>query len=355
MIQLSGSLPAVTEDLTINGPGSSNLTISGGPSIRVFDLQAVTVGISNLRIINGDATGFGADGYGGAIRTSPSGTTLALTNMVFYNNSASIRGGAIYQPSGTITVLDSTFDSNHSTSFGGAVDQTNGVLIVTASTFSNNTSSGGGGLEIESISDTRLTNVTFSGNSAQESGGGISRIGTTNSLSLNNVTITNNIADSDNNGSGDGGGIYRGGGTVVVFNSVIAGNFDTSNNAGGGTIHPDCSGPLTSLGYNLLGRDDGCSGFTNGVNGDKVGTGANPIDALLGPLAANGGTTRTHALLPGSPAIDAGNPIVPGGGGFAACAATDQRNVGRPVGIQCDMGAYEAPVYPHIYLMLILR
>jgi hypothetical protein len=101
---------------------------------------------------------------------------------------------------------------------------------------------------------------------------------------------------------------------------------------------------MTSFGYNLLGQDEGCAGLVNGVNGDKVGTAASPINPLLGPLTGNGGATQTHALFQGSPAIDAGSPQVPGGGGFGACAATDQRNVGRPIGAQCDMGAYEAPL-----------
>ncbi len=357
-IILTGPLPAVTEDVTINGV-SSLMTISGANTYRVFDLQAVTVNISNLRIIAGNAEGLGSAGYGGAINTSPSGTTLTVTSVTFLGNHATSRGGALYQPSGTVVVSNTTFISNTVDSFGGAIDQTNGLLIVSGSTLAGNSASDGGGLEIEGISETRLTNVTFSGNRAQLSGGAISRIGTTNLLSLNNVTISNNLADSDNNGSGDGGGIYRGGGSVVVYNSIIAGNFDTPNNAGGGTIYPDCSwafsGTLTSFGYNLIGRSDGCTGFTNGVNGDKVGTNASPLDARLGPLASNGGSTQTHALLPGSPAIDAGNPAVPGGGGFAACAATDQRGVARPVGAQCDMGAFEAPPVLQLFLPLIRR
>jgi hypothetical protein len=62
---------------------------------------------------------------------------------------------------------------------------------------------------------------------------------------------------------------------------------------------------------------------------------------MLNPLAYNGGPTATHSLAPTSPALDAGNPAVPGGGSFAPCAALDQRNIARPQGAQCDMGAYE--------------
>jgi hypothetical protein len=105
--------------------------------------------------------------------------------------------------------------------------------------------------------------------------------------------------------------------------------------------------------YNLIGRNDGCSGFANGVNGDKVGTNASPIDPLLAALADNGGSTQTHALLLGSPALNAGNPLETGSGGFA-CAASDQRGVARPQGSACDMGAFEFESR-NLYLPLILR
>lgn len=167
------------------------------------------------------------------------------------------------------------------------------------------------------------------------------------------------MADSDHNGSGDGGGIYRGGGGVTFANSIIAGNFDTPNNAGPGAINPDClwanGGTLTTYGYNLIGRGDGCTTFVNGANGDKVGSNASPLDARLGPLAYNGGATATHALLPGSPAYEAGNPATPGTLSLGACAGTDQRGVVRPIGAQCDSGAFESPVFLQLFLPLIRR
>ena len=172
-------------------------------------------------------------------------------------------------------------------------------------------------------------------------------------MNLNNLTITNNTADSDNDGTGDGGGIFNDAATVQVQNSIVAGNFDTPGNTGGGTKNPDCSGTFSTQGYNLIGRNDGCSGFANGVNADKVGTGASPINPLLVALANNGGSTQTHALLPGSPAINAGNPLPPGSGGFA-CDASDQRGIARPQGSACDIGAFEFE-YQSLYLPLILR
>src|SRR5205085_12129233 len=97
-------------------------------------------------------------------------------------------------------------------------------------------------------------------------------------------------------------------------------------------------GSIASGGYNLLGDNSGCS-FT-AASGDQVGTSGSPINPQLGPLANNGGPTQTHALVGGSPAIDAGNP--------AGCTdqnnvavTTDQRGAGFPrvFGPRCDIGA----------------
>jgi len=149
-------------------------------------------------------------------------------------------------------------------------------------------------------------------------------------------------ADSDASGAGDGGGIRRASGTVTVKNTLMAGNTDASS----GTKHPDCSGTFTTQGYNLIGINTGCSGFTNGVNGDQVGTSGSLLNPQLGPLANNGGATLTHALLTPSPAIDKGNPTTPGSGGNA-CAADDQRGYARPMdgdnngSALCDTGTYE--------------
>jgi hypothetical protein len=135
------------------------------------------------------------------------------------------------------------------------------------------------------------------------------------------VTIANNVADSDNNGSGNGGGIFIFSGTVNLLNTIVTGNTDRGGQA------PDCSGTITSLGHNLIQSTAGCT-ITGDTTGNILGQ-----DPRLGPLADNGGPTFTHALLPGSPAIDTASS--------QNAPSTDQRGVARPQGAGFDIGAFE--------------
>jgi hypothetical protein len=141
-------------------------------------------------------------------------------------------------------------------------------------------------------------------------------------LSLINSTVATN-------GAATGGGVGTlGGGELHLLNSLVARN--TASN-----IEPDVSkAASTSLfaRFTLVGDGTG-SGIADAVDGNKVGTGAAPVDPKIGKLGNNGGPTRTHALLIGSPAINAGSD--------AECYPTDQRGVTRPRGPHCDMGSYE--------------
>jgi predicted outer membrane repeat protein len=117
------------------------------------------------------------------------------------------------------------------------------------------------------------------------------------------VTITNSTI-SGNSANGSGGGIYTtGSGTVTakLSNTIVAGNTKSNGTTPddiGGTVDPTSS-------FNLIGTG-GSGGLTNGVNNNQVGI----ADARLAPLAFNGGTTQTMALLPGSPALDAGSNTI---------------------------------------------
>jgi hypothetical protein len=126
--------------------------------------------------------------------------------------------------------------------------------------------------------------------------------------------------------------VFSGSSVPVLHNTLIAGNF----NGATGTTRDDVFGALNPGGdYNLIGDGTGMTGLSNGVNGNLVGSAAAPIDPLLGPLQDNGGPTKTHALLIGSPAIDAGNN--------AYATDWDQRGEGFPriVNGIIDIGAFE--------------
>ena len=147
------------------------------------------------------------------------------------------------------------------------------------------------------------------------------------------MTITDNSALE-----GDGGGVrVIPGGLAFVWNSIIAGNTAT-------TVGNDCSGTMKSYNHNLIGTGDGLT-LTDSLV-DLVGTDLSPIDPRLGPLDWHGGATRTHSLLPGSVAIDAGSSAAPGSSIFA-CEDIDQRGHARAAdgdgdgGERCDIGAYE--------------
>ena len=131
-------------------------------------------------------------------------------------------------------------------------------------------------------------------------------------------------------------------GSPVLHNTLVAGNFQGAT----GTTADDVSGRLDPGGdYNLIGDGTGMTGLSNGVHGNQVGNAFDLIDPLLGPLQDNGGPTFTMALLPGSPAIDAGNN--------AHATDWDQRGEGFPriVNGIIDIGAFEyqgdgaAPLY----------
>ena len=159
-----------------------------------------------------------------------------------------------------------------------------------------------------------MTNCTVSGNTAPENGGGLLNLGAAN-LTAINCTVSGNTAKNLG-----GGGLFNAG-TAKLSNTIIAGN-----NASPG---PDVDGAVLSQGYNLIGITDGSSGW---VSKDLTGIGSSPLNPLLAALGNYGGPTETMALLPGSPAIDAGNSSV----------ATDQRGVSRPKGSASDVGAFES-------------
>jgi len=250
---------------------------------------------------------------------------IAATAFECKKTSQSGVGGAIFSQ-GTLDVDGTTFSLN-SAQDGGAL-RCDTTATITRSTFSGNSAQDGGAIDVQG-SAVDLLDTTLSGNSAAIDGGAIR----TNAgpVRLYNVTVTGNRADSDSNGTGKGGGIASGG-NVTLVNSIVAKNEETFFfNGFHIPVDADCSGTLASTGGNIMFlKPAGCT-----VNGAIT-----IADPKLGPLQLNGGPTKTHALLAGSPAID--------GGSLSGCVdpvgtplGTDQRGAKRVVGVRCDSGASE--------------
>lgn len=310
----------------------SNLTVRNGNLITGDSGGGIQVSSTGSLTLNSSVVTHNTAAGAGGIRNA--GTSLVLDSKITANSTFDGNGGGINN-TGVLTVRNSTIDGNKANGppgtgvgVGGGINNRSGSVTLVNSTVSNNVAEFGAGgiasaLNVGTSAILNVTNSTISGNTTSNGDGGGIRVGYVTpgvtQVNLKNVTITKNSAPN-----GNGGGIWDFRGSVIMKNTLIAGNQD----AGGS---PDCGSILVSLGNNLIGNGNNCSGFTNGVNGDQVGTNASPINARLSPLAKHGGTTRTHALLPKSPALDAGN----------ACEPTDQRGVARPQGPRCDIGSYE--------------
>jgi uncharacterized repeat protein (TIGR01451 family)/CSLREA domain-containing protein len=300
------------------GVVTARASIFQGNSASAHGGSITNVGGGHVTLADNLIRNSAAGVLGGAIYNTG---IITLTNSVVRDNRASF-GAGLQSPAGGVILVDTTVSGNNATQDAGGI-QSAGALQLDGSSIDRNVAGGSAG-GIENSGTLSVVNSTISGNSAAVNGGGITNLG---ALRLNNATIASNVADSNADGSGNGGGVFNNiGGTFVFTNTLLAGNTDRSGQA------PDCGGMLTSRGSNLIRSVAGCT--ISAGTGDIMG--ANP---LLGPLADNGGSTPTHALLVGSPAIDVGSQ--------AACEIRDQRGVARPrdgdgVGPPiCDIGAYE--------------
>jgi len=380
----------ILDELTINGAGAGSTIIDGNGAVlgdRVIQINgAFPVTLSGVTIRNGNTSGSGAGIYNAGMLTLTNSTvsgsgalfdgggisnpgTLTLNGSTVSGNNAGGNGGGIYSP-GAVTLNGSAVSDNSGGNFGGALytaaTATLNNSVISANldigiynggnnlTLSNSTVSANY-LGLYNLGTAALDNTTVSGNLPD---GGIVNFGpgvtvTNSTVSGNgssvgsgfaagisnasgNVTVTNSTVSGNASGIGGTGGITNdGGGTFTVLSSTVADNTGSFggilNNSGtfsikNSIVTNDCTGTLTSNGYNLS-SDASCS-FTN--PGDIIDP--NP---LLGPLAYNGGPTQTHALLLGSPALNNGAHACP-------APATDQRGVSRPQGPRCDIGAFEA-------------
>jgi hypothetical protein len=359
-ITLTSGEMVIAKDLTIAGPSAANIAVSGNHASRIFRITAGIVAISNLSLIDGAVTGDrgavaglpGLPGIGGAVLNQG---TLVFTGCTFRGNSVlGGQGGAIANQN-SLSLVACTLSGNSAEGghggiaintslhpanamggmgLGGAIHNADtGTLAVSNCTIIANSTKGADGIPVE---------IASRGAAAQ--GGGIANFG---NLVIANSTLANNTTRGGDSkpgiyfgpydgGASSGGGLYNATGSVsTVHDSIFAPN-STVGGAGAGApagpgaaSGPDVNGAVTSQGHNLVGRSDGCTGFTAD---DQLGgtTDDTRLDPKLGTLGNYGGPTETLPLFPGSPAID---------GGSTAALPRDQRGFVR-AGLP-DIGAFE--------------
>jgi hypothetical protein len=376
------SVSATIDGVTIR----DGRTAGDGGGIRT---QAGTLVVRNSVIESNEAgTAAGETGQGGAIAVGAA--DARVERSVIRDNKAGLSGGGIATgaTSGPLTIVDSTVTGNHAgpatggSANGGAIraeqaliltrvavtdndataittiDEAAGggavlaldELTITDSVLSGNRAIGmnggearGGALYLAGSDSVQITGTTLAGNAAVGAGGAIrggAIIHFSGALSITNSTLSGNTVTGNPgaNGAAGGGAVLSAGATLT--NVTIAGNRATGempsagnliapsaalrNTLVAGGVPANCDAPVASAVGSL---DTGTScgfgaGNRNGITNPRIG-----------PLQANGGLTPTHALLTGSPAIDAGTTT--------GAPATDQRGIRRPQRTGIDIGAYE--------------
>ena len=331
----------VRQSLTIAGAGAETTQIDQEDTqatARVFEIMGnAKINPDPTVVISGVAMAFGkADStngsQGGDVQNQ---ANLTLSEDLIEDGTASGTGGGVSNDGGTLTISHSLVWQNSSATVIGAT--VTGGIAGGVENYGD-TTVGAGTLSID--------NSTIADNTAAELGGGVvNRCAGINSAcsSTAGVKATTTIRDStiaDNNGGSGGvtgGGLLASQGTISIGSSIVASNTVTNPTTGGQTPSNCGAGPagvpnpgvLNSLGYNLETATD--CGFTS--TGDIQST--NPQFFNGGGLAFNGGNTETFALSMTSPAVDAIPKSVTG------CSGTDQRDIPRPQGSRCDIGAYE--------------
>jgi hypothetical protein len=325
IVTINISLNVIGNAIRTSGP----VVIDGGGVHKVLTIPnaGTQVTLANLTIqngfFNGNGTGvnnagtltifncsiIGNAGYDGA-GIYNTGTLTINNSNILYN--AGKNGGGIYGGPGAVTINNTTVSGNSGSNGGGIYGA--GTLTISNSAIWSNSASNGGGIGDAGLGGTAtIVNSTIYGNSGSN-GGGIYNTSRTLTISNGSFGLNSGFV---------GASFYNTGPSAAFKNSIVG------SPSGG----PNCSGAVTSNGYNLS-SDDSCNFHSTG---DLINT-----DPRLGYIHNNGGPTWTMAEKTGSPAIDAGNP--------SGCTdalghllTTDQRGYPRPdkQGTPCDMGAYE--------------
>lgn len=359
---VSGELVVAVDDLSIIGPGMDSLAIDAGHTSRVFRHAGLgTLSLSGMTIEHGSVAVDDAPARGGCIdsiaavvldrtkvtgctvsgNTSPAGGAvhaageLTLTDSVLSSNSVVKTGAVAAYPSATgggasahtLTVRRTSITANSAVDDAGGNAAGGGVfaeLLIFSrySTFDHNIANYGGGIAMLAENQTVFSLSTISSNSASADGGGV--YGT--SVNLFSSTI------SANTSGGRGGGVFgpHHSGFVALTDSIVSGNsaVDTANSDIDGESTETQGSVIVSVdAHDILGNTQlMLLGSTDPIRSDP----------LLGPLADNGGPTRTHEILAGSPALDAGSGLNAPLSGYC-----DQRQLPRKRGAGADIGSYE--------------
>lgn len=331
-------------DFTTIQAAINDASTVNGDTINVNDAVHTEQGI----LVNKDLT---IDGQGGIVQANAArntatdrvfkianGSTVTIQNMTIRHGTGNTDvmgiglGGCIIVDQGTLTVVNSTIIDNNASYAGGGLMNNEGTLNINNSTVSGNVANVNGGGVMNHVGTLNINNSTISGNTTPGDYCGIYNSSGTATLSYS--TIANNSART-------GGGVYNGG-TLNIRSTIIADNTATASN-------PDCAGTLTSQDYNLVENMSGCT--INGTTTNNI-TGQDP---KLLTLADNGGSTQTHALDDGSPAIEQISS------GTNDCGTDpfnkDQRDEDRPGSRnqptnKCEMGAWEAQTADPTAIML---
>jgi hypothetical protein len=307
------NLLSVTGVLTIKGQDATTTILDG---FTILNEAAGTLTLQGLTLRNGFFL------LGGAI--SNRGALTIIDCILTRNTSFNGPGGGLFN-SGTVTIDHTTFDGNSAGQAGGGLANgfasfiEGGTVTIANSTFVDNRADGGGGLANFNMGTMTLTNTTVAQNvTSVHTGGGINN--SNGIVLLQNTTVAENHGDV---GFLPGGGIVNFGGIVLLQNTIIARN-DIPGFPPPQIVPSDCSGPVTSLGNNLIG-DPTATGCTITLQPSDL-TG----DPGLGTFTDNGKPGNGHfPLLSSSQAIDAGNDAV--------CFRRDQ--LGRRRIGPCDIGA----------------
>jgi hypothetical protein len=350
-----------TNNSAPNGGGSSSgggiYSASGAATVTSCGFMSNSAaddggGIANggtLTVTSCTFAGNAAGGAGGGLYTTG---TATVSGCILTSNTAA-SGGGVFNAVGSASLIDCSLTGNSASAGGALFNQTTATL--TDCTLAGNTASFFGGLENSSGASVSLSNSTLSSNTGGAIGNqgtasltnctvcgnttnaGVDSTGGIDTSSLNSdasTTLLNCTVANNTNLAGGPGGLFAGRygtgqSTVTLTNTIVAENAGSQFGTAGASVGP---GTFVSQGYNL--SSDSSGSLTQ--PGDLQN-----VNPLLAPLGNYGGPTQTLALLPGSPAIDAGSNALAVDAGNNPLT-TDERGVARVVNGTVDIGAFES-------------